>query len=142
MTFGISTTLAAVQIAATLARITTGTGAASLHIYTNARPASVDVEPGQAAQFVVALATPAGTITDGVLSLTPSAPGGVMVLADGIPRWGRLFAADGAALADGDVTDAAHGGDIQLLGGSTPSGDTSPMLYAGGLVVLGTTALA
>lgn len=140
--FGISPTLAAVQIAATLARINTGTGAASLQIYTDTRPTSVTIAPGQDAQVVIALASPAGTITDGVLSLAASAPGGVMVLADGIPRWGRLFAADGAALADGDVTDAAHGGDIQLLGGSTPSGDTSPMLYAGGLVVLGTTALA
>lgn len=140
--FGISPTLAAVQIAATLERINTGSGAASLQIYTDTRPASVTIAPGQDAQVVIALATPAGTITDGVLSLAASAPGGVMVLADGIPRWGRLFAADGAALADGNVTDAAHGGDIQLLGGSTPSGDTSPMLYAGGLVVLGTTALA
>lgn len=140
--FGISPTLAAVQIAATLERINTGSGAASLQIYTDTRPASVTIAPGQDAQVVIALASPAGTITDGVLSLAASAPGGVMVLADGVPRWGRLFAADGVAMADGNVTDAAHGGDIQLLGGSTPSGDTSPMLYAGGLVVLGTTALA
>ena len=141
MTFGISTVLAAAQMTATLNRINSGAGAASLHIYTDTRPASTDVAPGQDAQIVIALANPAGTITDGVLSLTPSAPGGVMVLATGIPRWGRLLAADGAALADGDVTDAAHGGDIQLLGAATPDGDTSPMFYAGGLVALGTVAL-
>ena len=35
----------------------------------------------------------------------------------------------------------AHDGDIRLAGGETPAGETSPMLYAGGLVLLGETSL-
>lgn len=139
--FGISDELARVQLEATLARINLGTGRAAWHIYTNARPASCNVAPGQTAQAVIELATPVGSITAGVLSLIPASTSGAIVQADGIPRWGRLVAADGAVLTDGNVTDPLHGGDIQLIGGKTPAGDNSPMLYAGGLVLLGTVAL-
>ena len=36
----------------------------------------------------------------------------------------------------------ANGGGWQLEGGETPAGETSPLLYAGGLVQLGATALS
>lgn len=139
--FSVSTITAAVQIQATLDRMSVGGGAAALHLYTSARPDTPQDAPGATAQVVIELASPPGTITEGVLSLVPASPGGTLVLADGIPRWGRFFAADGATIADGTVTDATHGGDIPVLGGATPEGDTSPMLYAGGLVLLGTVAL-
>lgn len=139
--FNVSTALAAAQMAATLARINDGPGPAKLELYTTPRPVTPDTAAGIAAQVVIELATPAGSITDGVLSLTPASAGGALVLTDGIPRWGRVIAADGVALADGDVTDVASGGDITLLGGTTPAGDNSPQLYAGGLVILGTIAL-
>ena len=139
--FSVSNALSAAQIEATLERLSAGGGAAALRLYTSARPDTPQDAPGADAQVVIELANPPGSITAGVLSLAPAVPGGTLVLADGIPRWGRFFAADGEAMADGDVTDAAHGGDIPVLGGATPDGDTSPMLYAGGLVLLGTVAL-
>lgn len=139
--FAVSNALAAAQMQATLDRMSTGGGAAALHLYTTARPPTPQDDPGGAAQAVIALSSPPGVVTDGVLSLTPAVPEGTLVLADGIPRWGRFFAADGAPMADGDVTDDTHGGDITVGGGLTPDGDTSPLLYAGGLVLLGTVAL-
>ena len=139
--FKVSNALAAAQIAATLERFSTGAGAAKLCLYTNTRPATPQDAPGADPQVVIELATPPGSVTAGVLSLIPSTAGGTMVLLDGLPRWGRFFAAEGEPMADGDVTDSTHGGDIPLLGGTTPEGETSPMLYAGGLVLLGTVAL-
>lgn len=140
--FDISDALALVQMEASLARINTGTGQAALHIYTNNRPNTTNSPPGQEPQAVIELASPAGTMTeDGRMSLIPANPSGAMVLFDGIPRWGRLVAADGAVMADGDVTGPMYAGDIKIVGGKIPAGDTSPMLYAGGLVVLSATAL-
>ena len=42
---------------------------------------------------------------------------------------------------DKPVTDEANGGDFTVAGGVTPPGETSPLLQAGGLVLLGATAL-
>lgn len=139
--FNASIPLAAAQIQATLERFSVGAGPAKLHLYTSARPATPQDVPGADPQVIIELATPPGSVTDGVLSLVPVTAGGTLVLFDGIPRWGRFYAADGAPMMDGDVTDNAHVGDIPVLGGATPAGDTSPMLYAGGLVLLGTVAL-
>ena len=47
----------------------------------------------------------------------------------------------GAIVAEGSVTDEANGGDFWVAGGATPPGETSPLLQAGGLVLLGTTSL-
>ena len=47
----------------------------------------------------------------------------------------------GALVTEGRVTDDANGGDFQVTGGTTPPGETSPLLQAGGLVVLGATSL-
>lgn len=139
--FKVSNSLAAAQIQATLERFGVGAGPAKLHLYTSTRPATPQDAPGADPQVIIELATPPGSVTAGVLSLVPATAGGTLVLLDGIPRWGRFFAADGEPMADGDVTDSTHGGDIPLLGGTTPGGETSPMLYAGGLVLLGTVAL-
>ena len=64
-----------------------------------------------------------------------------MVMATGLPRWGLWVNGAGAIVAEGSVTDEASGGDFWVAGGATPPGDTSPLLQAGGLVLLGATSL-
>jgi hypothetical protein len=39
------------------------------------------------------------------------------------------------------VTDDAHGGDVKITGGTTPTGDNSPMLLAGSIIQLASSAL-
>lgn len=128
------------QLQATLARLDAQGGNASIRMYSTARPQGLG--QGGAPMAQVQLAHPAGVITaDGLLQLTPADPAGSLVLESGTPRWGELVAADGEVLADGNVTDAAHGGCFQVSGGQTPAGDDAPKFYAGGLIMLATTAL-
>ena len=54
----------------------------------------------------------------------------------------QLQTLDGSIIATSNCTDTANGGGWQLEGGETPAGETSPLLYAGGLVQLGETALS
>ncbi len=139
MEWQISPAAALAQLQATMVLADTGPAASRLQLFTNAQPAP-GVEPGAAPQVEIALAKPCGVIAAGVWSLTAANPGGTMVLTNGIPRWGRWLTAAGEWIADGDVTDLASGGAIRIAGGATPEGDNSPMLYAGGLALLGTTA--
>ena len=128
------------QLQATLARLDALEGNASIRLYSTARPS--DLGQGGTPMAQVQLARPAGVITEaGLLQLTPADPSGSMVLESGTPRWGELVAADGTVLADGNVTDAAHGGCFQVSGGQTPEGDDAPVFYAGGLISLAATAL-
>jgi hypothetical protein len=123
------------QLEATMAYADQGSGASRLLVFATDKPvpgAAVNATP----QVEFVLAKPSGRITGGVWVLAAAQPGGSMVMATGIPRWARWLTAGGAWVADGDVTDADHGGAIRLAGGATPEGDTSPMLYAGGLAVL------
>lgn len=135
----ISPAAAEVQLQATLAYADTGLSASRLQVFTTTQPAAGAPEAADP-QFEILLADPCGVITAGVWSLTAATPGGTLVLATGIPRWGRWLSASGAWVADGDVTDAAGTGAIRITGGTTPPGETGPMLFAGGLAVLGTTA--
>lgn len=144
MAFTPSAELAAEQIAATLSLLADqggGSGNAAIHLFTTTRPATPNDPAGGTPQVVIELTNPPGTITNGVLTLTPKNPTGDSVAATGAPKWGRIYAADGTPVADGTVTDNTHGGDIQVIGGTTAPGATSPTLVAGGLVLLGTVAL-
>ncbi|WP_312568272.1 hypothetical protein [Comamonas sp.] len=128
------------QLQATLARLDGETGNACIRLYSTPRPEGMG--QGAAPMAQVQLARPAGVITaQGLLQLTPADTAGAMVLESGTPRWGELVAADGAVLADGNVTDAEHGGCFQVSGGQTPEGDDAPVFYAGGLITLAATAL-
>lgn len=135
MDWDISPAAAQVQLQATMAWADTGPGASRLQIFANVQPAP-GAEPGAVPQVEITLTKPCGVIVAGVWSLTAADAGGTMVLANGIPRWGRWLTAAGDWIADGNVTDLASGGAIRIAGGATPVGDNSPMLYAGGLAIL------
>lgn len=136
MSWAIGTKAQLAQLQATVNFADTGPGRARVLIYTTPRVAP-GAEPGAVPQVDVELAKPCGTIVGGGLQLHPANLSGSLVMATGIPLWGRWMSASGEFIADGDVTDADHGGDLQIIGGQTPEGGSSPLLYAGSLVVVG-----
>ena len=141
MSWRVGSELSHAQLVAAIAAADAGVGNARLRTYTSDRPATLGGAV-DAPQAVIVLAKPCGTVVDGVLVLHALDDAGAMVATTGLPRWGEWVAASGVVLTDGTVTDMAHDGDIRLAGGETPAGETSPMLYAGGLVLLGETSLS
>lgn len=137
----ITTTLALAELAGALTRANTGAGNSKISLYTTTRPASIYDPHADVPQAEIVLAKPCGAIVGGALVLYPLDPAGAMVMMQGMPRWAEWLAADGALLTRCDVTDLDHGGGIRVTGGKTPDGETSPMLYVGGLVQLGLVAL-
>ena len=128
------------QLAATIARADLGAGTATISLYTNAWPGSG--APGVAAQATITLAKPCASIVGGFLVFNLAGDPGGMVMAPGIPRWARWYSGAGDRVADGGVTDTDGTGQFRIIGGTTPEGETSPLLLAGALVVLGATALS
>ena len=133
---------AAAQLAATIARADEGPGFARVRIYTTPQPASIAVPRTDTPQAEVVLLKPCAAIVNGALVMYPRNVDGTLVMSTGLPRWADWVAADGSIIATSNCTDAANGGGGQLEGGETPAGETSPLLYAGGLVQLGATALS
>lgn len=125
---------------AAIVRADVGAAASRLRLYTTTRPASILDVHTDTPQAVITLQKPCGIITSGTLVLLPADPAGAMVQHNGMPLWADWIAGDGAVLAHCYVTDMDHDGGLRVIGGNTPSGETSPMLYAGGLVQLGLVA--
>lgn len=140
MTFSIGPEHAAAQLAATIAFADGAAQPSRILLYATEQP-STGADAGGSPLAEIVLAQPCATLTALGLTLHPADAGGTMVLANGIPRWGRWVRGDGLLVTDGTVSDLAHEGDFRLVGGATPEGDTSPMLYAGGMVLLGTFTL-
>lgn len=136
----ISTESALAYLQAAIVRADLGAVASRLRLYTTMRPATILDAHTDTPQAVIALQKPCGIITNGTLVLLPADAAGAMVQHNGIPRWGDWVAGDGAVLAHCDVTDMDHDGGLRVVGGGTPVGETSPLLYAGGLVQLGLVA--
>jgi len=128
MTFSIGAEHAAAQLAATMAFADSDALPSKIQFFANADGTGVLLAE-------VTLARPCGTLESGVLTLHTSAP--ALVVATGIPRSGRWLTGGGLLVAQGSVTDEAHGGDFQIAGAATPSGDTSPTIYAGAALLLG-----
>jgi hypothetical protein len=84
---------------------------------------------------------PCASVVDGALVLHVADSNGALVMSTGLPRWALWVNGAGAIVAEGSVTDEANGGDFWVAGGVTPPGETSPLLQAGGLVLLGATSL-
>lgn len=137
----ISAAAALAQLQGTLVRADMGSGNAKFALYTTTRPALIGDAHTDSPQATITLAKPCGAIVDGALVLNVLEPAGALVQAMGLPRWAEWIAGDGVLLARCDVTDMDHAGGIRITGGKTPEGETSPMLYAGGLVQLGMVAL-
>lgn len=129
------------QLAATIVLADTGVGNARVRLYTTDRPDDLGGAT-DTPQSEIVLAKPCATLVGGVMVLHPLNGDGAMVLLTGLPRWGELVSAAGVIVTDGSVTDLDGDGDFRVAGGETPEGETSPLLYAGGLVLLGETSLS
>lgn len=136
MTDHLGAQLAAAQLAATVAFADAAPGASAVLVYTTVYPGAGAAE-GVPAQFTVALAKPCGTIAAGALTLNVADPLGTMVLSNGVPKWARWQRSDGVVLYDGAVSNVAGAAFFTIEGGTTPPGESAPLLLAGGLVRLG-----
>lgn len=108
-----------------LAFIDVGTASANaaLQIHSGTRPATANDATTDTLLVSVKLTSPAGSVADGALTLTPAEPG--MVAATGVGTWARVVNRDGATVFDMDV--GATGSTAECI-------LTNTTLYAGGLV--------
>ena len=128
------------QLAATLTFADVGALPSRILLYADASNADGSAPIGSPLAEVV-LAKPCGAISGGALTLNPAEAGGAMVQATGVPLAARWVRGDGVLVAAGTVSDLDNGGDFQVSGAATVPGETSPTLYAGGLVLLGAVVL-
>ena len=140
-TWRIGPAVALAQLQAAIATADAGPGPSKVQLFATSRHDTADGAMGDVPIAEVLLAVPCATIVNGALVLQVADAGGSLVQSAGIPRWGQWVNGAGNLVTEGRVTDDANGGDFQVTGGTTPPGETSPLLQAGGLVVLGVTSL-
>lgn len=128
------------QLVASISFADSGALPSRIRLYADAAAATGAAPTGEPLAEI-ALAKPCGTIAAGKLTLHVADPAGVMVLVPGIPRAAQWISGAGKLVAAGTVTDMDHGGDFRVAGSTTAPGDDSPMLYAGGKVLLGDVVL-
>jgi hypothetical protein len=116
-------TRGAAALSATLTALNAGSTGATILMYSTARPAN-GASAGGAAQAVLTLPTPAGTIIDGVLTL--AAVTDALITSTGVVLWARAVS-NGVILFDCDVSDTSGSATIRLA---------TTQLYAGGAVHL------
>lgn len=145
MTFAIDPTITVAQLNASVTNIDAAVGNSGLWFYATPQPPYGD-PPGAVELFVIVLSKPCATVALGAMTLNALVPTGTMVVTGGRPLWARWLRGDGTLVADGKVTHedyaVSHGGDFTLAGMPAPDlPDTSPLLLAGGIVLLGTVTL-
>lgn len=114
---------AAAALSATLTALNAGATGATVSLYTTTRPANGE-DAGGAAQAVITLPKPAGTISAGVLTLGDADD--ALILSTGVALWARIEA-NSVILLDCDVSDTGGTATIRLA---------TTTLYAGGSVRL------
>lgn len=100
------------------------------------------VQPGEGGPLttVIAaavLAVPAGTVEAGALRLVQADTAGDLVLATGVPTWGRIVRADGVWAMDYSVSGPSGAGQVKIVVQNPPEGDPEAKLYQGGTFFLG-----
>lgn len=120
-----STNFREAALAGRLAFLDQGPNPATLHVYGGTRAANIAAPAEGAPLCVITLATPAGTVSGGALSLSQLEDG--LILAGGAATWCRAFNGDGLPCFDMDAGAAGSGADAIF---------TTTTLYAGGLLRL------
>ena len=119
------------RLAGALAYLDTGSGNASIEIYGNTAP-SAGAPAGDDPLVTVALSKPAGTISNGLLTLTAADVSGELVMHTGTASWARFKNGAGSWVMDCDVSVEGGNAAVQL---------PSLTLYAGGRCPLSTSTL-
>jgi hypothetical protein len=109
------------RLQGTLGFLDTGSNNARVRIYGGTRPASVNDVPGTAMLVEIELTKPAGTIADGLLTLTQVEDG--LILTSGTATWARAVNGDNAVAFDCDAGQGAGAWEVQLA---------QTQLFAGG----------
>ena len=109
------------RLAGTLSFLDAGSSPARLRIYGGARPTHPAATPTSAMLVEIALTKPAGTVSNGLLTLTQSEDG--LITATGIATWARLVNGDEVTALDLDCSGIDGAGDVKLA---------STNLYLGG----------
>lgn len=113
------------RLEGSMAHADSGTGSAYINVY----------DASAVLLGVVHLAKPCGAIVGGFLVLEQADPTADLVLVSGAAASAKMFNGAGLEMASGAVTDEAGAGPFKL------GGTAGTTLYAGGKLLLGTTAL-
>lgn len=100
------------RLAGTLAFLDEGPQPARLRVYGGVRPASPADVPSSAMLVEIALTKPAGTILDGLLTLTQQEDG--LITATGVATWARLVNGNDVTALDLDCSGTDGDGDVRL----------------------------
>jgi hypothetical protein len=124
----ISTALKNARLESVVAFLQTGTAAATANVYDGVRPA-LGAVPAGTLLVAIPLPAPVGTVSSGVLTLTPTTD--ALNAATGQATWARIVNGNGDLAWDCDVSDASGSGELVL---------TATTLYIGGFtrIVAGT----
>jgi hypothetical protein len=109
------------RLAGTLTFLDAGSDPARLRIYGGTRPETPATTPTSAMLVEIQLTKPAGTISNGLLTLTQQENG--LITASGIATWARLVNGDDVTALDLDCSGTDGNGDVKLA---------STTLYLGG----------
>jgi hypothetical protein len=113
MALGFATTLRTSRAAQIKAAIEAAVGAATLKIYTGARPATGAALGAQVLLGTLTFSQPCGTAANGVLSFDPISQDAAAD-ASGTATWFRIEDGDGTFVMDGTITASGAGGDLTL----------------------------
>lgn len=98
---------------------------ALVQIYEGTRPANANTLPSSQLLVAIPLSNPAGSVSGGVLTLSPLEPG--LIMNSGIATWARVLNREGNVAFDMDAGAAGSGAECIL---------TQTTLFAGGLVAI------
>ena len=98
------------RLAGTLSFLDAGSNPARLRIYGGTRPPNPAATPTSAMLVEIALTKPAGTVSNGLLTLTQSEDG--LITATGIATWARLVNGDEVTALDLDCSGTDGAGDV------------------------------
>ena len=109
------------RLSGTLSFLDAGTNPARLRIYGGTRPANPAATPASAMLVEIPLTKPAGTISNGLLTLTQQEDG--LIAVTGIATWARLVNGNDVTALDLDCSGTNGAGDVKLA---------TTQLYLGG----------
>jgi hypothetical protein len=121
MTVAYATALKATRMTAVKNAIETGSGTATIKIYTSPRPATGGTPTGATLLATHNINNPCGTVSGGDLALDLAAES--TVAADGAPNWARVADRDGGFVCDMSVGLPSSGADLEIA---------AAQLYTGG----------